>query len=74
MNPYYRQEVTATLTLALIEVYAEVAENPEAPVEREAMLETARFGYTLLKSWSIAESEHDAIVSEALSSAGLTSE
>jgi hypothetical protein len=74
MNPYYRQEVTATLTIALIEVYAEVAENPEAPVDREAMLETARFGYTLLTSWNIDASEHDGIVSEALSGAGLTSE
>lgn len=74
MNPYYRQEVTATLTIALIEVYAEEAENPEGPVEHEAMLTTGRFGYTLLTSWNIAESEHDAIVSEALSAARLTSE
>ena len=74
MNPYYRQEVVASLTIALVETYAEIAENPEAPVEREAMLETARFGYELLRSWDIDSSEHDGIVSHALSNAGLTSE
>jgi len=74
MNPYYRQEVVANLTVAFIEVYDEIKANPYGVVDRDVLRQVATFGAGLLQDWGINRDVQHVIISEALANAGLTSE
>lgn len=72
MNPYYRQTLIDELTNIFRDVHDEITADPA--FNGNAMVEVAEFGERLLQEWNINRSEHDGIISHALSNAGVTSE